>query len=80
MVKYTVGYKLEIVKRVLSGASIKETAGQYGVNKGDVQKWVAAYNAHGEEGLKRKPYTHTGQFKQLVVEDMRENGLSRSKT
>ena len=76
MAKYSVEYKLKIVKQVLSGMAQNEAAKQYGVNKGDVQKWTAAYSAHGKAGLERKPYVHTGQFKQSVVEDMRENGLS----
>lgn len=54
MAKYTVGFKLGIVKHVLSGIGKYDVAKQYGVNKGDVQKWVAAYEAHGEEGLKSR--------------------------
>lgn len=76
MAKYTKAFKLEIVKRVLSGMTQNEAVKQYGVNKGDVQKWVAAYQAHGDSGLDKKQRSYTGQFKQMVVEDMRKNNLS----
>ena len=76
MAKYPKDFKLKIAQQVLSGMTQNAAAKQYGVNKGDVQKWVAAYRAHGDSGLDRKQWVYTGQFKQMVVEDMRANHLS----
>ena len=53
-----------------------EAVKQYGVVKGDVQKWVAAYQAHGETGLSKKKGSYTGEFKQAVIEDVRQNNIS----
>ena len=76
MAKYTIELKLEIVKKVINGMTQNEAVKQYGVVKGDVQKWVAAYQAHGEGGLSKKHSSYTGGFKQAVVEDIRRNNIS----
>jgi len=80
MAKYSIEYKLEIVNSVNAGMSQTEAAKKYQVNKGDVQKWTAAYQAHGIEGIKHKRVSYPGEFKQTVIEDMRENGLSMRET
>ena len=68
--------KLQAVNQVNAGKSIIEVGRETGAHKSNIQKWVAAYAAHGEKGLARQRRSYTGQFKQMVVEDMRENGLS----
>jgi transposase len=52
----------------------------YGVNKADMQKWVAAYQAHGFASIEKKRISYSGEFKQAVVENMRENSLSMRQT
>ena len=81
MAKYDLEYKLQIVRGVLEeGKGIKVVAKEYGVCKGDAQKWVAAYQIHGMDGLARKKNSYTGEFKQQVVEDMRANRMSLRQT
>jgi len=74
--QYSIEEKLKAVKSVKSGKSIIEAGREIGAHKGDIQKWIAAYEAHGEAGLDRKQGSYTGEFKQMVAEDMRRNGLS----
>lgn len=77
MTKYTLELKLEIVKNVLENDRPAGTiAREYQISKGDVQKWMAAYKEHGINGLERKKIRYTGEFKQMVIEDMHETKLS----
>ena len=81
MSKYDSKYKTEIVRQVLElRQSYGEVARKNGLSKSDVRKWVEAYQAHGMEGLERKRISYPGEFKQAVVEDMRNNHLSRLET
>ena len=81
MAKYTSEYKLAIVKSVLEdGISYGEAAKKYHVDKGDVQKWVAAYKANGLAGIAKQYISYSGQFKQEVIEDMRANKLTLRET
>jgi transposase len=81
MAKYTPEYKLEVVKIVLEdGISFGEAARKYQVDKGDVQKWIAAYQAHGMAGIAKQRISYPGEFKQKVIEDMHINKLSLRET
>ncbi len=81
MAKYTPEYKLEVVKTVLEdGISAGEAAKKYHVNKGDVQKWTAAYQVHGISAIEKQRISYPGEFKQKVVEDMQANKLSLRET
>ncbi|MDF2636769.1 MAG: transposase [Pelosinus sp.] len=81
MTKYNSEFKLKTVEAVLNdGRTAREASATYGVNKADVQKWVAAYQAHGLAGIEKKRVSYSGEFKQAVIEDMRENGLSMRQT
>jgi len=81
MAKYDSNFKLEIVKRVLEGGrSYSEVARENGMSKSDVRKWVEVYQAHGMKGLEKKRSSYSGEFKQAIVEDMRNNHLSRLET
>jgi transposase len=81
MAKYSTEYKLEVVKSVLEdGIPAGEAAKKYHVNKGDVQKWTAAYRVHGISGIARQRTSYSGKFKQEVIEDMHANGLSCRET
>jgi transposase len=79
--KYTLEYKLEVVKSVLEdGMTEGSAARKYNVAKSDVQKWTAAYRIHGISGITKKRISYTGEFKQKVVQDMRVNKLSFRET
>lgn len=81
MAKYDFSFKYSVVKQVLeNGRSYAEAARENGLSKSDVRKWVEVYQAHGVEGLEKKRVSYTGEFKQMVVEDMRNNHLSRLET
>ena len=60
--------------------SFGEAARNYHVDKGDVQKWVAAYQAYGMAGIIKQRISYPGKFKQEVIEDMRANNLSLRET
>lgn len=78
---YSTELKLEIVQRYLKGdIGLKTLAEQYHVNKGDIQKWKAAYVEHGVEGLCKTHGTYTGDFKVAVVEYMHITGASMRQT
>ncbi|AYH41380.1 helix-turn-helix domain-containing protein [Christensenella minuta] len=79
--KYSLEEKVSIVEKVLSGEwGIKEAGRNTGIHKGDIQKWIAAYEQHGVAGLDRRGSSYTGEFKQTVIEDMRINRLSLRET
>ena len=79
--KYTEEFKQGIVKRVLEdGMGMNEIGREVGVHHSMVEEWVAAYEAHGAAGLVKEYKRYTGEFKQMVVEDMRSNGLSGRQT
>jgi transposase len=81
MAKYTPENKLEAVKSILGDRiSFGEAARKYHVDKGDVQKWVAAYQAYGMAGIVKQRISYPGKFKQEVIEDMRANNLSLRET
>jgi transposase len=81
MTKYSSELKLQAVLCVLDkGCSKGAVAKQFGVAHGDIQKWVDAYEVHGIEGLTKKRFTYTGDFKQHVIEYMYANGLSARNT
>jgi transposase len=77
MTKYSLELKFEVVQFVLEQRnSQREAARHFGITKGHIQMWVAAYLHHGLEGLTTKNGTYTGDFKISVIEYMYKNGLS----
>lgn len=81
MTKYSPEYKLEVVKSVLEeGLSLKEAAEKFDVDRGEVQKWTAAYQAHGMSAIEKQRVSYPGEFNQQVVEDMQANKLSLRQT
>jgi transposase len=79
--KYTTELKLQIVKEYLKGReSFKTLTEKYCVCKGDIQKWTAAYQEHGIEGLCTTHGTYSGQFKIDVVEYMHNTSSSARQT
>lgn len=78
---YSIELKLEIVQRYLKGdIGLKALTEEYHVNRGDIQKWKAAYAEHGEAGLCTTHGTYSGDFKVSVVEYMHTTGASMRQT
>lgn len=79
---YSTELKLEIVQRYLQGnIGVAQLATEYYIgSKGDVQKWIAGYQAHGIEGLCTTHGTYTGDFKVSVVEYMKSTSSSLRQT
>lgn len=81
MGRYSVEFKIEAIeawkKRKLT---IAEIVSKYNISTQTLRRWVAEYDSQGFDGLVVKPKnkTYTGEFKQTVVEDMRQNNLSQS--
>ena len=81
MGKYNPDFKLTVVQQVLNhGRTYSEVARENGISTSTVRGWVEVYQAHGMEGLDRKRAKYSGEFKQAVVEDMRDNHLSLVET
>lgn len=79
MVKFNGNTRLKVVKDVLeNGLSENEAARKHGMSHTTVNEWVAAYSKHGAEGIavKNTKRTYSGEQKQSIVEDMRNNRLS----
>lgn len=79
---YSNELKLEIVQRYLQGnVSLNTLAEEYHIaSKACIQKWIAAYRAHGEAGLCTTHGTYSGDFKVTVVEYMHNTGASQRQT
>ena len=81
--KYSVEFKMEVIdvwkEHKLTMAEIMS---KYKISDQTVQRWATEYDSQGVDGLVTKPIKkiYTGEFKQKVVEDMRENGLNQSET
>lgn len=62
--------------------TMAEIMSKYKISDQTVQRWVKEYDCQGIDGLvtKTTKMNYTGEFKQKVVEDMKENGLNQSET
>ncbi len=81
MSKHSLEAKIDVVEFVLErNNSQREAARCFGISKGEIQKWIDAYNHNGIEGLTAKNGNYTGDFKVSVIEYMRKNDLSGRST
>lgn len=82
MEKYAEQAKLSAVRDYCSGsAGYREVALRHGVDVSSLRKWIAAYQALGATGLKRKRKMHySPEFKLSVLQRMREEELSYRQT
>ncbi len=79
--KYNYETKLRSVLLVLkSGYSTHEVARMIGSEHKHIRRWAAHYEAHGEEGLRIKRRSYSGDFKLSVITYMDENHLSLLET
>lgn len=77
MCKHTLETKLAAVKMIQEeGRSHGSVARELDVGKVTVQRWLALYNAYGEEGLLLKRQKYSGDFKAHVVEYVLNNNIS----
>jgi transposase len=79
MTKYSEQFKLAVVKEYLSDSSdgyIAVARRHELTSHSIVQRWVRAYQHHGEAGLRRKSSTYTAEFKLSVLQHMWDNHLS----
>lgn len=77
--KYSEKKKLSATKDYCAGhAGLNRVAARHAVDVSSLRKWIAAYQAHGEEGLRTRTsrVRYSAEFKGAVVERMRKEGLS----
>lgn len=77
MAKYSLEFKVEAVTAYLSGTDgYERVAARYGLATSMFRRWVAAYKAHGINGLK-KPYTsYSIEFRHQAVQSILVHELS----
>jgi len=75
--RYSPELKLEAVKRVLAGESVKTVAKDYDVKDPDyIYIWINKYETYGEAGLNRKIRTYRGIDKDQQIRELKmENEL-----
>ena len=81
--KYSNELKLEVVKYCIEKKhSYLETSKHFNITSTTcIMKWVRKYKKHGEKGLLNSEYeSHSGYFKQHVIEYMHDNHLSLQET
>lgn len=76
MVKYSVKFKLEVVKYYKENrCEYETTAKHFNVAFTCVQRWVNKYKVHGVNGLIKNQQKYNEKFKQNIVEYMHNNHL-----
>lgn len=81
--KYSVEFKMEVIEVWKEHKlTMAEIMSKYKISDQTVQRWVKEYDCQGIDGLVTKitKMNYTSEFKQKVVEDMKENGLNQSET
>ncbi|MDR3142978.1 MAG: helix-turn-helix domain containing protein, partial [Tannerellaceae bacterium] len=79
--KYSYEDRLRVVHSVVRDhMSTRSAAGLLCCDRKDVRQWVARYERYGEEGLRMKHGSYSGDFKLAVITHMRENHLSLFET
>jgi len=77
MTKYSEDLRRQIVDRYLAGDGGTESlAKEYGVGRGPLRRWIAAYRQHGQQGLSGKHSSYSAAFKLQVLERMWRDELS----
>lgn len=77
MAKYSEQLKLKLVKQYLTGvAGAGAIAQRYGVGPSVLRHWVATYEQHGRDGLRKKFSHYDAQFRMSVLTHMWRKDLS----
>lgn len=84
MAKYSEEFKLQLVKEYMEGTlGYKLLARKYGIpSSTPIKRWVRAYQAFGEEGVRKKQMNqlYSVQFKVDVLHFMKRTGASYQDT
>ena len=82
MGKYSNEFKLKVVEYCIKeNHSYLDAAKHFNIKgKSSVLKWVRKYKEHGVEGLIKNNQHYDGEYKQKVIEYMRNNNLSLMET
>ncbi len=81
MTTYDVEFKLKLISEMEeTGRGHKYTAKKYGIAPSLVFLWEKRYKSEGIEGLIAKPVKYSGEFKESVLEYMKQNHLSYNET
>ena len=81
MAKYPLEFKLKLVQEMEETyRGIRYIGKKYGVRINLIGYWNLLYKQHGVEGLAIKHGTYTGEFKESVLEYMKQNHLSLNQT
>jgi transposase len=77
MTKHSEQLKVKMVKQYLAGvAGTGVLAQRYGVGRSVLRRWIAAYEQHGRDGLRKKFSHYDAQFRMSVLAHMWEKDLS----
>ena len=71
MAKYSTEYKLKMVREYLAGqGGYRALSKRHEITESQIEHWVKAYRAFGEDGLKRSraQQTYSFEFKRSAVE------------
>lgn len=83
MAKYSEEFKLAVVREYLSDISdgYRAVGRRHGLSSHTIlERWVAAYQLHGDAGLRKKSSQYSAQHKLLVLKHMWDNQLSVNQT
>ena len=79
--KYSYEEKLAAVLSVVNGQhSVSSASKHFGISYTPLSRWIARYKEFGEEGLRIRQYTYSGDFKLSAIRHMHENHLSLTET
>ena len=72
MSKYSVQFKLKIVKEYLKLGGLRRMAHLYEISTSDIRNWTLAYQTHGLSSLQKRSLQHyTSAFKLSVLQYMK---------
>jgi transposase len=82
MLKYTEQFKRTVVQEYVCGhGGYRALSQRHGMaNRSLVERWVMAYQLHGDAGLREKRSRYDADFKLSVLQHMWENRLSITQT
>lgn len=77
MAKYSEQWKLKLVKEHQAGAGgVRMIAQRHGVGYSVLRRWIAVYEQHGREGLRKKYSHYDAHFRMSVLSHMWREELS----
>ena len=81
MSKYSLEFKLKIIQEMEETGYRAVLIGmKYGINQSIIALWYRKYQSSGVEGLTVKHGNYSGEFKESVLEYMKQNHLSLRET